>query len=119
MSTRTIAAPIDHSEKALATIDFEPEAEICRAFANPMRLQILDQICQGECSATHLQKSLHISRANLSQHTSLLKSVGLIAKRRYGNQMHFSLAMPEVKQAFEVLRKVLHARLAESKRLWE
>jgi DNA-binding transcriptional ArsR family regulator len=119
VSTQTIPDVITNlSQNVIENGDFEPQAEICKALANAQRLRILDQLSQAECSATSLQKSLSMSRANLSQHTSVLKSVGLIAKRREGNTVHFSLAVPEVKQAFQVLRNLLHARLAGSKRLW-
>jgi DNA-binding transcriptional ArsR family regulator len=105
------------TDRDTETVDFEPQAEICRAFGNAVRLRILDQVSRGECSATDLQDSLRISRANLCQHTSVLRSAGLIAKRRKGNQVHFSLANSEVKQACQILRKVLHARLTEMRAL--
>jgi ArsR family transcriptional regulator len=101
----------------LEDIAFERQAQICKAFANPVRLKIIDQVSRGECSATELQETLGISKANLSQHIAVLKTVGVIGARRDGKQLYYSLAIPEVKQACQLVRKVLYAQLEGAKQL--
>ena len=96
---------------------FERQARICKAFAHPGRLQILDLLGQGERGSSELQETLGISKTSLSQHLSVLKSVGVLTTRREGKQIYCSLAMPEVKQACQLIRKVLEAHIAESQRL--
>jgi len=96
---------------------FERQARICKAFAHPGRLQILDLLGQGERGSSELQGALGISKTSLSQHLSVLKSVGVLTTRREGKQIYCSLAMPEVKQACQLIRKVLEAHIAESQRL--
>lgn len=90
---------------------YEKQAQICRAFANPVRLRIIDLIASGECGISELQDALEISRPNLSQHLAVLKSVGILSMRREGRQIHCSLAIPEVKQACQLVRKVLYAQV--------
>lgn len=96
---------------------FERQAQICKAFAHPGRLQILDLLGQGELGVSDLQEALGISKTNISQHLSILKSAGVIATRRGGKQIYCSLAMPEVKQACQLIRRVLQAQIAASHRL--
>ncbi|HEX9425786.1 MAG TPA: metalloregulator ArsR/SmtB family transcription factor [Pyrinomonadaceae bacterium] len=96
---------------------FERQARICKAFAHPGRLQILDLLGQGERGSSELQESLGISKTSLSQHLSVLKSAGVLTTRREGKQIYCSLAMPEVKQACQLIRKVLEAHIADSHRL--
>ncbi len=96
---------------------FERQARICKAFAHPARLQILDRLGQGELGVSDLQQALGISKANISQHMAVLKSVGVLSTRREGKQVYCSLAMPEVKQACQLIRKVLQAQIAASHRL--
>jgi len=96
---------------------FERQARICKAFAHPGRLQILDLLGHGERGISELQDSLGISKTSLSQHLSVLKSAGVLATRREGKQIYCSLAMPEVKQACQLIRKVLEAHIADSHRL--
>lgn len=102
------------------TIDnelFERQANICKAFAHPARLRVLDLLGHGERGISELQVALRISKTGLSQHLAILKSVGVVATRRHGRQIYCSLAMPEVKEACQLIRKVLHAQLAKGQRL--
>lgn len=96
---------------------FERQARICKAFAHPARLQILDLLGSGEKGISELQGALGISKTGMSQHVAVLKSVGVITTRRNGKQIYCSLAMPEVKQACQLIRKVLHAQIVGSHRL--
>ncbi len=96
---------------------FERQARICKAFAHPGRLQILDLLGQGERGSSELQEALGISKTSLSQHLSVLRSAGVLTTRREGKQIYCSLAMPEVKQACQLIRKVLEAHIADSHRL--
>lgn len=96
---------------------YERQALICKAFANPIRLKILDIIAQGECPAATIQEAVGISKANLSQHFAILKSAGVLTTRRVGKQMVCVLAIPEVKQACQILRKVLQAQVEGAKKL--
>jgi ArsR family transcriptional regulator len=93
---------------------FEREAAICKAFAHPTRLCLLDTLAKHECSGSELQKRLGLSSPNLSQHLAVLKGAGLVVAHRRGNQMLCSLQMPEVKQACQTLRKMLRAQIRQS-----
>jgi DNA-binding transcriptional ArsR family regulator len=95
---------------------YERQARICKAFAHPGRLQILDLLGQGERGVSELQEALGVSKTRMSQHVSILKSAGVLATRREGKQIYCSLAMPEVKQACQLIRKVLQAQIAASHR---
>jgi DNA-binding transcriptional ArsR family regulator len=96
---------------------FERQARICKAFAHPARLQVLDLLGQGELGVSELQAALGVSKTNISQHLSILKSAGVLTTRRDGKQIYCSLAMPEVKQACQLIRKVLHAQIKGSHKL--
>jgi DNA-binding transcriptional ArsR family regulator len=96
---------------------YERQARICKAFAHPGRLQILDLLGQNERGVSELQEALGISKTSISQHLSILKSAGVLATRREGKQIYCSLAMPEVKQACQLISKVLQAQIAATHRL--
>lgn len=105
------------SQKNIDMEIFERQARICKAFAHPARLQILDLLGQGEQGVSQLQETMAISKTGISQHLAILKSAGVVATRRNGKQIYCSLAIPEVKQACQLIRKVLHAQITESHRL--
>jgi len=96
---------------------FERQVEICKAFANSTRLHILDLLGRRNWSAGELQKELGVSKANLSQHITVLKTAGVITRRRRGKQVYFALAMPQVKQACQLIRTVLRTQIRNGKRL--
>jgi DNA-binding transcriptional ArsR family regulator len=96
---------------------YERRAGICKAFANPIRLKILDLVAKRARPVSELHQRLQISVANLSQHLAVLKAAGVIATRRTGKQVHCYLAIPEVKQACALISDVLRAQVKNGQRL--
>jgi ArsR family transcriptional regulator len=95
----------------------ERQVLICKAFANSTRLHILDLLGKRDWSAADIQQELGISKANLSQHVTVLRSAGVVVRRREGKKIYFSLAMPEVKQACQLIQHVLRAQIRNGQRL--
>jgi len=95
---------------------FDMQVRICKAFANPTRLHLIEMLARGERWASELQEGLGISKANLSQHLAILKSAGVVSTRREGKQLHCGIAMAEVKQATMALRNMLKAQGKETRR---
>jgi len=104
-------------ENGFETMIYEKQVSICKAFANPIRLRILDMIAQRPYAASELQEQLSISKANLSQHMTILKAAGVVITHREGKQVYCSLAIPEVKQACQLIRNVLRAQIRSGERL--
>lgn len=96
---------------------YERQATICQAFANATRIHLLEIISSGECAAADLQVELGVTKANLSQHLKILRTAGVVATRRDGKQIYCSLAIPEVKQACQLIRKVLKAHVEDTRKL--
>ena len=95
----------------------ERQVMICKAFANSTRLHILDLLGKREWTAAEIQKELGISKANLSQHAMVLKSAGVVVRRREGRRVFFSLAMPEVKQACQLIQHVRRVQIRNGRKL--
>jgi ArsR family transcriptional regulator len=90
---------------------------ICKSFANSTRLHMLDLLGKRDWSSAEIQQELGISKANLSQHVAVLRSAGVVVRRRVGKQVYFSLAMPEVKKACQLIQHVLRAQIRNGQRL--
>ena len=95
---------------------YERQANLCKAFANPTRLQLIEMLEESDCWASELQQALDISKANLSQHLSILKASGIVQTRRDGKQLFCRLGMPEVRKATALLRGMLKAQMRENRR---
>lgn len=107
-------------DSKIATLDeqvLERQVRICKAFANPTRLQLLDLLGQREWPAAELQEKLSITKPNLSQHLAVLKAAGVVSTRREGKRVFCSLAFPEVKSACRLIRDVLRAQIRHGQRL--
>ena len=96
---------------------YERQVGICKAFANPTRLRILDLIAERTQTGSELQQQLGVSTPNLSQHLAILKNAGVITAHRDGKHVYCSLAIPEVKQACQLIRSVLRAQVRNGRRL--
>jgi len=115
--TDTVTKAVKGNGKSIEEQVFERQAMICKAFANPVRLQLLDLLGKKTCIVGELQQQLGITKANLSQHLTILRSAGVIITQRQGKQVICSLAMPEIKQACTLIRNVLNAQIRASKEL--
>ena len=96
---------------------YEMQVRICKAFANSLRLRMLDLLAKQEYSASELQAELKVTAANVSQHLAILKAAGVVSTRRNGKQIICSLAIPEVKDACKMIRDVLRAKVRNDRKL--
>ena len=83
---------------------------ICKAFANPVRLKILDLVGSRSYPIAELRRRLGVSEANLSQHLAVLKGAGISRDNRTGKRVYCYIAIPEVKQACALVCDVLRAQ---------
>jgi DNA-binding transcriptional ArsR family regulator len=86
---------------------YERQAMVCKAFANPTRIHILNLLGRRERSVSELQTALGVSKANLSQHLGILRTTGAVVTHRRGKRVYCELAHPEIRQACLLFRKVL------------
>ena len=57
---------------------YERQVGICKAFANPSRLRMLDLLAKREHSVSELQQALQITVPNVSQHLAILRNAGVV-----------------------------------------
>ncbi len=95
---------------------FERQVLICKALANSTRLHILELLGRREWVAGELQEELGVSGPNLSQHITVLKTAGVIVRRKQHKQVYLSLAMPEVKGICKSIRSLVRAQIRNDRR---
>jgi len=71
-------------------------AEFFRILGQPVRVQILLTIGQGEACVCHLEAYLGLRQAAISQHLMVLRDAGLVITNRDGRNIFYRLAMPEL-----------------------
>ena len=92
---------------------YELHADICKIFSNAKRLEIINALKDKEMSASELIEKISLSKANLSQHMSVLKSKGVILSRREGVNIYYRIANPKIIQVCHLMREVLLEQLRE------
>lgn len=74
-----------------------------KALADPTRLRILHELEAGDLCVGDLAERVGGSQANVSKHLAVLRGSGVVACRRVGMNVCYSVADPSV---FEVCRLV-------------
>jgi len=86
-------------------------ASVCKGFADPKRLILINALRDGERSVSDLCETTGISQSNASQHLSILKSKGLVTNRREGQRVFYSVTSPKINEALDLLREVMAEQL--------
>ncbi len=92
---------------------FELQSDICKIFSNAKRLEIISALKDRELSAGELIETIGLSKANLSQHMSVLRSKGVVLTRRDGVNIYYRIANPKIIQACQLMREVLLEQFQE------
>ena len=74
-----------------------------RAFGEPTRLAIIQELKGGELGVSEIVERLTTSQANISKQLKLLHEAGLVTRRKLGAQVLYQIADPMV---FELCRLV-------------
>ena len=68
---------------------FVSAAELFGVLATPLRLRIINAICDQEKSVGDIMEAVNSTQPNVSQHLKVLYQAGIVAKRRVGNQVYY------------------------------
>ena len=69
----------------------ELKAELFKALAHPMRIQILDALRDKERNVNELKDLLNIEAANVSQQLAILRTKKMVKTRKEGNNVYYSV----------------------------
>jgi rhodanese-related sulfurtransferase len=95
---------------------FEAIALMGKAFASPVRLELLDLLAQAPRSVEELARASGQSTANTSQHLQALRTAGMVTRAREGTRVRYELAGDEALRLWLALRDASAARLGEVER---
>jgi len=71
---------------------YESAADLFRVMSAPMRLKIINCLCDGEKNVSYLLTQVNTTQPNMSQHLNTLYQAGILGKRREGVQIFYHLA---------------------------
>jgi rhodanese-related sulfurtransferase/DNA-binding transcriptional ArsR family regulator len=96
---------------------FAQFAAVAKCLAHPHRLELLEQLAQGERSVEVLADRARLSIANASQHLQQMKRVGLLVNRREGKFVYYQLVDDTILDLLAALRRIAERNVAEVERI--
>ncbi|MSO35644.1 MAG: metalloregulator ArsR/SmtB family transcription factor [Acidobacteria bacterium] len=92
-------------------------AQVAKAAANPVRLEILDLLAQAPHTVEAVARQVEQSVANTSRHLQVLRAARLVDTEKAGQYVTYRLTDALVGGFMLQLRTLAHARLAEIDRV--
>lgn len=91
-------------------------AETFAILGSPVRLRILQAVCDGERPVADIVARVGQSQTNVSQHLALMYRAGLLTRRRNGTQHLYAVADDDVVAVCRVVCNKIAAEEARPKR---
>ncbi|OQW87068.1 MAG: transcriptional regulator [Rhodoferax ferrireducens] len=102
----------DKSEVVKTDATFESAADMFRVMSAPMRLKIINCLCDGEKNVSYLLTRVNTTQPNMSQHLNTLYQAGILAKRREGVQIFYRIADQRIVSICEAVCHDIAAKAA-------
>lgn len=96
---------------------FEAKAELFKALGHPARVRALEVLAGGERSVSELQPEVGIESAHLSQQLGVLRRAGLVATRKEGTTVYYSIKSKLLVELLAVAKALLISSLSETRDL--
>ena len=82
------------------------KADLFKAMANPMRIRVLELLCERERSVGEMLGELGVGASALSQQLGVLRGTGLVLARREASAVYYSVTSPRVADLLAVGREL-------------
>lgn len=86
---------------------YKLKAEFFKTLGHPARIRILELLAQHDHTVGQLQAEVGLEASHMSQQLAVLRRAGVVAARKHGNSVIYSLATPDIADLLAVARKVL------------
>jgi len=95
----------------LDIVKLEAAASKLRAMAHPMRIAVIELLSNNKrLNVTEIYELLHIEQAAASHHLNILKNKGILASKRDGKQIHYSLKSNTLLEIISCINKCNEAQ---------
>jgi ArsR family transcriptional regulator len=98
---------------------FKLKAELCKTFADPKRLMIINELRHGEKAVGTLAQVLGVPQAVISRHLGVLRTRGIVTTRREGVTVYYRLANPRIVDACDIVHEILLEQVSRNREMAE
>lgn len=96
--------------------ELQRTTRLFHALSDPTRLAILQRLRYGERCVCDLTDALDAAQSRLSFHLKVLKEAGLVADRRDGRWMYYTLNTAALAEVAELVEEMVSAPSAAERR---
>ena len=96
---------------------FEKQAAMAKAVAHPVRVAVLEFVKDGEQCVCDIAQTVGTERSNLSKHLSIMVNAGVLASRKEGLKVMYSIKTPCVLKFLDCLKDCIKEQAAEQQAL--
>lgn len=86
---------------------YELQAEVCKALAHSLRIEVIELLQKGEMRFGDLLEKTGGLKSNMSQHLSVMVSSGILKVRKDSKSKYYRLSSAKVANACSIMREVL------------
>lgn len=91
---------------------YQLKAEFFKTLGHPVRIRVLELLSEREHAVAEMLAEIGVEPAHLSQQLAVLRRANLVATRREGSAVYYSLTSPQVAELLRVARTILSGVLA-------
>jgi len=90
------------------------KTEFFRALAHPIRIRILEILCDGDRSVQELQDELKVDQPLVSQQLAVLRGKNIVASRKLGTTVKYTIRDPLVGDLLKTARLIFENHLKDT-----
>jgi ArsR family transcriptional regulator len=92
---------------------YQAKAELFKTLGHPLRIRVLELLCEGPKQVRELLAAMEVEAPNLSQQLAVLRRAGLVISHRDGTTVVYELAGADVSEMMRAARRILTDLLAD------
>lgn len=90
----------------------QAKAEFFKTLGHPVRIRVLELLCEGPMPVRDLLAAIEVEASNLSQQLAVLRRAGIVRARRERSTVVYELASGDVSELMRAARRILTDLLA-------
>lgn len=90
------------------------KADFFKALAHPLRIQILELLCEGEKNVNEIQSILGSEGSAVSQQLMVLRSKNIVVGKKDGNKVLYSLRDPLIIDLLAIAKQIFSNQLNDT-----
>lgn len=90
------------------------KAEFFKALSHPLRVQILELLCEGDKNVNELQTLCGAEGSAVSQQLAILRNKKIVTTSKEGTRVLYSLQDPMIKELLSIARQIFNNHLIDT-----